>query len=92
MLFMLVTRPKAGATREQMIERLTRHLHPETWELVRHGVLGDVFYKIGDEPGFFAVLAEPSIEEAKAVVDRGVQRLEVFDLEVVPVNQFPHFD
>ena len=35
MLFMLVTRPKAGATREQMIEHLTRHLHPETWELAQ---------------------------------------------------------
>ncbi len=47
--------------------------------------------KAGEEPGFFAVLNAPSIEEAKAMVEAGVERLQVFDLEVVPVNQFPHF-
>jgi hypothetical protein len=92
MLFMLVSRPKAGATREQLIKRLTSELDPATWDLIRHGVVSHVLYKVGDEPGFFAVLNAPSIEEAKAMVDRGAQRLEVFDLQIVPVNQFPHFD
>ena len=48
-------------------------------------------YKVGDEPGFFAVLNAPNLEEAKAMAEKGVERLELFDLEVVPVNQFPHF-
>jgi hypothetical protein len=48
--------------------------------------------KVGDEPGFFAVLNAQSIEEAKGMVEAGEERLnELFDLEVVPVNQFPHF-
>jgi hypothetical protein len=34
---------------------------------------------------------QSSFEEAKAIVDAGIERLESFDLEVVPVNQFPHF-
>jgi hypothetical protein len=41
--------------------------------------------------GFFAVLSAPTLEEARATVERGAERLEVFDLDIVPVNQFPHF-
>jgi hypothetical protein len=91
MLFMVTSRPRAGATREQLIDHLTRRLDPSTWDLIRHGMLSQVLYKVGDEPGFFAVLNAPSIEEAKAMVQAGMERLELFDLEVVPVNQFPHF-
>jgi hypothetical protein len=91
MLFMLNSRPRSGATREQLIEHLTRRLNPSTWDLIRHGVLSQVLYKVGDEPGFFAVLNAPNLEEAKAMAEKGVERLELFDLEVVPVNQFPHF-
>jgi hypothetical protein len=53
-------------------------------------VLSNVLYKVGDEPGFFAVLNAPSVEEARKIVAAGMERLELFDLEVVPVNQFPH--
>ena len=53
-------------------------------------MLSHVLYKVGDEPGFFAVRNAQSIEEAKGIVEGGVERLELFDLEVVPVNQFPH--
>src|SRR6476646_7008771 len=48
--------------------RRIRRLDPSTWDLIRHGVLSHVLYKVGDEPGFFAVLNSPSIEEAKAMV------------------------
>ena len=91
MLFMLNSRPRSGATREQLIEHLTRRLNPATWDLIRSGVLSHVLYKVGDEPGFFAVLNAPSMQEAKAMVEAGKERLDVFDLDVVPVNQFPHF-
>ena len=47
----------AGATREQMVDHLTQRLNPSTWDLIRHGVLSNVFYKVGNEPGFFAVLS-----------------------------------
>ena len=48
MLFMVNSRPKAGTTREQLIEQLTRRLHPSTWALIRNGVLSQVLYKVGD--------------------------------------------
>jgi hypothetical protein len=83
------SRPRAGATRAQHIEHLTRRLDPSTWDLIRHGVLSHVLYKVGVEPGFFGVLNAPSIEEANKIIAAGVERLELFDLEVVPVNQFP---
>ena len=91
MLLTVNTRPRAGETREQLIEHLTRRLDPSTWDLIRHGVLSQVLYKVGDEPGFFAVLNAPSIGEANQIIAAGVERLELFELEVVPVNQFPHF-
>jgi hypothetical protein len=52
MLFMVSSRPRAGATREQLIQHLTRRLDPSTWDLIRHGVVSHVLYKVGDEPGF----------------------------------------
>ena len=55
MLLTVNTRPRAGETREQLIEHLTRRLDPSTWDLIRHGVLSQVLYKVGDELGFFAV-------------------------------------
>ena len=91
MLFMLNSRPRSGATREQLIEHLTRRLNPATWDLIRRGVLSHVLYKVGEEPGFFAVLNAADLQQAKAMAEAGTERLELFDLEVVPVNQFPHF-
>src|SRR5262245_26131997 len=68
MLFMLVSRAKPGTQREQLVERLTRELHPETWDLIRRGELSHILYKVGDEPGFFALLNAPSFEAAKSLV------------------------
>ncbi|MFY9956032.1 hypothetical protein [Bradyrhizobium sp.] len=92
MIFMINSRPKAGVKRAQLISHLTQRLDPGTWDLIRNGVLSSVFYKVGGEPGFFAVLSAPSIEEAQAMVDDNAQKQDVFDLEIIPVKQFPHFD
>jgi hypothetical protein len=92
MLFMLVSRAKPGTTREQLVERLTCQVHPETWELVRRGELSHILYKVGDEPGFFALLNAPSFEDAKSLVDSSAARLDGFDLDIYPVKHFPDFD
>ena len=92
MIFMINSRPKAGVTRAQLISHLTRRLDPGTWDLIWNGVLSSVFYKVGGEPGFFAVLSALSIEEAQAMVDDSAQKQDIFDLEIIPVKQFPHFD
>ena len=88
MLFMVTSRPKAGTTREQLIEHLTRRLHPSTWDLIRHGVLSQVLYMNRASLRFST---PPASRRAKAMIEAGMERLELFDLEAVPVNQFPHF-
>ena len=92
MLFMLVSRAKPGVKREALIERYSRQIHPETWDLVRRGNLSHVLYKGGDEPGFFAVLHAPSLEEAKSLIEKTKERLDLFDIDIYPVKLFPHFD
>ena len=92
MLFMLVSRAKPGVKREELAERFSHQLHPETWDLIRHGELSHVLYKVGDEPGFFAVLNAPSLEAAKSLIESSAARLDAFDVDIYPVNLFPHFD
>ena len=92
MLFMLVSRAKPGVKREELAERFSHQLHPETWDLIRHGELSHVLYKVGDEPGFFAVLKAPSFEAAKSLIESSAARLDAFDVDIYPVNLFPHFD
>ena len=65
MLFMVVSRAKLGTKREQLVDRLTHEMHPETWDLVRHGELSHIYYKVGEEPGFFALLNAPKIASKK---------------------------
>jgi hypothetical protein len=92
MLFMLVSRAKPGVKREELVERFSHQLHPKTWDLIRHGELSHVLYKVGDEPGFFAVLNAPSFEAAKSLIESSAARLDAFDVDIYPVNLFPHFD
>jgi hypothetical protein len=92
MLFMLVSRAKSGTKREQLVDRLTHEMHPETWDLVRHGELSHIYYRVGEEPGFFALLNASSLEEAKARVARALARVGEFEVDIYPVKHFPQFD
>lgn len=65
MLFMVSSRARPEATREQLIEHLTRRLDPATWDLIRNGVVSHVLYKTGEQPGFFAVLTHPTSSKRK---------------------------
>ena len=44
------------------------------------------------ESGFFAVLQAASLEQAKEIVEASQETRLPFDIDIVPVNQFPHFD
>ncbi len=92
MLFMLISKPKLGFTREQLVDKLSQRVKPGAWDLIRKGDLSHVLYKVGDEPGFFAVLQAASLEQAKEMVEQSREPAEPFDIEIVPVSQFPHFD
>ena len=91
MLFMLVSRAKPGIKREELVERFSHQLYPETWDLIRNGELFHVLYKVGDEPGFFAILKASSFEEARSLIERSASLLDAFDLDVYPVSPSPQF-
>jgi hypothetical protein len=91
MLFMLVSQPKAGTSRQQLEAALSQRLQPGTWDLIRRGTISHVLYKVGEEPGFFAVLQAENFEQARATI-AAVQSPDLpFEIDIVPVNQFPHF-
>jgi hypothetical protein len=92
MLFMLESQTRPGVTREQMARHLSQRLKPGAWDLFRHGVVSNVVYKTGAEVGFFAVLNAPSLSEAEALVRKVVESDGLFEIRVLAVNQFPHFD
>jgi hypothetical protein len=92
MFFMLESQTRPGVTREQMVRHLSQRLNPGAWDLIRHGVVSNVLYKTGADAGFFAVLNAPSLSEAGALVHKVVESGGLFEIRVVAVNQFPHFD
>jgi hypothetical protein len=67
-------------------------LNPSTWDAIRRGLVSNVLYKVGDEPGSFAVLSASSVQEAQVLINRAVEDLYLFDVQIIPVNQFQHFD
>ena len=75
MIFMINARSKAGLREQKSSLTLQKGLDPATWNLIRNGLLSFICYKVGDEPGFFAVLSAPSIEEAQALVDSSAQEV-----------------
>jgi hypothetical protein len=92
MLFMLESQPRPGITRQQLIEHFTGKLSPSTWDLIRHGLVSNVLFKTGSEVGFYAVLSASTLEDAQSIVKRRAVNEDLFDVKVVPLNQFPHFD
>jgi hypothetical protein len=92
MLFMLESQPRSGVTREQLAEHFTGRLNPSVWDLIRHGVVSNLLFKTGSEIGFYALLSAANLEEAQSIVKAYTVGEELFDLKIVPVNQFPHFD
>lgn len=92
MLFMLESQPRPGVTRQQLVDHFTGKLNPSTWDLIRHGVVSNVLFKTGSEIGYYAVLSASSLDEARSIIQRLSADEILFDVKIVPVNQFPHFD
>jgi hypothetical protein len=72
---MVSSRARPEATRERLIEHLTRRLDPATCDLLPQGVVSHVLDKAGEEPGFFAVLNAPNLEQAKAMIEASTELL-----------------
>ena len=58
-----------GAGRDQLIDYFPQHIDSSTWDLVRHRVVADHMFKVGDEPGVILVRDVDTSGEAEEVAE-----------------------
>jgi hypothetical protein len=92
MLFMLESLTRPGVSRQDVVRFLGQRIKPAAWDLIRTGVASNVYYKTGTDPGFFALLEAPGLAEAEALARGSVEFEGLFDIRIVPVDRFAHFD
>ena len=82
-----------GVTRDQIIEHFSQDFDPEAWELVKKGILSQLYYKVGNGPGVIALINCDSVEESRIMADdTPVVKEGLLEFGIDPVNHFPHFD
>ena len=85
MRFMANSRPADGVTPEQLRDYFDTHgVSSRAWELVRHRVVTDYAFKVGEVPGIVLFLHGDSEEDARTLVDSVPiveQGLVTFELE-----------
>ena len=93
MLFFINSRIRPGVTRDQVVEQFKMDIEQKTWELIKKGVVVHKFFKVGDSPGFIALLNCDSLEEARSLVNElRTVRIGILDVDIDPVDHFPNFD
>ena len=90
MQFLANSRPADGVTSEQLIEFFDANgVSSEAWELVRHRIVTDYAFKVGEHPGVVLFLRADSEDEARNIVDsipivkQGLLRFDVDPLREV---------
>ena len=88
--FMANSRPADGVTPGQITAYLDTHnVSSRAWELVRHRIVTDYAFKVGESPGLVLFLSAGSEEEVRKLVDsipiveQGMLRFEVEPLGTV---------
>jgi hypothetical protein len=78
------SRPADGVSPERLTEYFEANgVSSKAWELVRHGIVTDYAFKIGEQPGVVLFLRADSEDEAREIVDsipvveQGLLRFEV---------------
>ena len=70
MRFMANSRIAAGATPEQLTQFMDDHsVSSSAWELVRHRVVTDYAFKVGEVPGVVLFLESDSLDAASDIVN-----------------------
>jgi hypothetical protein len=84
------SRPTDGVTPEELVAYFEANgLSSEAWELVRHRIVTDYAFKVGEHPGVVLFLQADSEDEARTIVDsmpivtQGLLRFEVDPLREV---------
>jgi len=91
MQFMIRSVRKPGVSNKELIEHFTSRMDPKTWDLIRAGKVVHIYYMIGEDPGFFAVVTADNIEEVKTASMQVTEKHNLFDVEIVPVSIFAEF-
>ena len=91
MTFLITTKRKTGISRDEIIDHLTSKMDPSTWDLIRTGKIKQVYYTMGDEPGFIAIVNSSNLAEVKALVTQATSKHNLFEIEIVPIDRFPDF-
>lgn len=90
MRFLVNSRLVDGVDGGQLVAWFHEHtIDSATWDLVRHRVVVDHMFKVGDEPGVVLILEVDSRDEAEAivgalpVVEHGLLRFEIDPVSAV---------
>ena len=79
------SRPADGVTPQQLTEYFaTNGFSSEAWDLVRHRIVTEYAFKVGEQPGIVLFLTADSEDEARSIVDATPivkQGLLTFDLD-----------
>ena len=90
--FMANSRPADGVTPEQLTEYFEANgVSSEAWELVRHRIVTDYAFKVGEQPGVVLFLGADSEDEARELVDSfPIVKQGLLRFDVDPLGQGMH--
>ena len=93
MTFLANSRLRDGVTREQVLDYMSEHgVDHSAWDLVRHRVVEQYHFKVGDEPGVVLVLNAESEEEARKVLaDLPIVAAGLLEFETDPLSRVASF-
>ena len=93
MTFLANSRLAAGVTRQQVLEYFGEHaVDSSTWDLIRHRVVTDYAFKVGDDPGVVLFLDVDSEAETREIVEAfPVVAQGLLTFEVEPVSKVAKF-
>ncbi len=76
---------------DQLIEYFGQHIESSTWDLVRHRVVADHMFKVGDAPGVILFLDVDTSGEAEEVAEAlPVVEHVLLGFELDPVSAITH--
>ena len=93
MTFLANSRLPEGATRQQAVDYMSEHqVATSTWDLIRHRVIEQYHFKVGDEPGVVLFLDVQSEEDARGLLaDFPIVAAGVLEFEVDPISRVIRF-
>ena len=86
------SRPADGVSADQLTDYFEANgVSSEAWELVRHRIVTDYAFKVGEQPGVVLFLSADSEDEARKLVDSTpIVQQGLLRFEVEPLGRVMH--